>query len=164
MIVSGPERIPRIDRLVRRLPDQAVDPTRHLFLAAPISFDGLLIQCAGRVIRASAGKDVAEVHDYHDHETPIPHHSSAAYPDIARSASRQGIAQRTAALAASRDPAKDWLHLHYRLRGSGQQPSTTTGHDVAFDLGVQSRTSIPVTPAGRLSPTVRAPAAASTRR
>jgi superfamily II DNA or RNA helicase len=42
-----------------------------LFLAAPISFDGLLIQCAGRVIRAAAGKDVAEVHDYHDHATPI---------------------------------------------------------------------------------------------
>ena len=37
-----------------------------LFLAAPISFDGLLIQCAGRVVRAAPGKDVAEVHDYHD--------------------------------------------------------------------------------------------------
>jgi superfamily II DNA or RNA helicase len=42
-----------------------------LFLAAPISFDGLLIQCAGRVIRAAPGKDVAEVHDYHDRATPI---------------------------------------------------------------------------------------------
>jgi superfamily II DNA or RNA helicase len=42
-----------------------------LFLAAPISFDGLLIQCAGRVIRAAPGKDVAEVHDYHDQATPI---------------------------------------------------------------------------------------------
>ncbi|BCY06298.1 DEAD/DEAH box helicase [Actinoplanes sp. L3-i22] len=42
-----------------------------LFLAGPVSFDGLLIQCAGRVIRAAPGKDVAEVHDYHDPATPI---------------------------------------------------------------------------------------------
>jgi superfamily II DNA or RNA helicase len=42
-----------------------------LFLAAPVSFDGLLIQCAGRVVRAAPGKDVAEVHDYHDRATPI---------------------------------------------------------------------------------------------
>jgi superfamily II DNA or RNA helicase len=37
-----------------------------LFLAGPISYDGLLIQCAGRVIRTAPGKDTAEVHDYHD--------------------------------------------------------------------------------------------------
>lgn len=42
-----------------------------LFLAGPISFDGLLIQCAGRVIRPAPGKDVAEVHDYYDSETPV---------------------------------------------------------------------------------------------
>ncbi|MCW3817724.1 DEAD/DEAH box helicase [Micromonospora sp. DR5-3] len=42
-----------------------------LFLAAPISFDGLLIQCAGRVVRAAPGKDSAEVHDYHDQNVPI---------------------------------------------------------------------------------------------
>jgi superfamily II DNA or RNA helicase len=42
-----------------------------LFLAAPISFDGLLIQCAGRVVRAMPGKDTAEVHDYHDPAVPI---------------------------------------------------------------------------------------------
>ena len=42
-----------------------------LFLAGPISFDGLLIQCAGRVVRAAPGKDVAEVHDYHDRAVPI---------------------------------------------------------------------------------------------
>ena len=42
-----------------------------LFLAAPISFPGLLIQCAGRVTRVAAGKDTAEVHDYHDQKTPI---------------------------------------------------------------------------------------------
>ncbi|WP_250028844.1 TOTE conflict system archaeo-eukaryotic primase domain-containing protein [Paractinoplanes maris] len=42
-----------------------------LFLAGPISYDGLLVQCAGRVIRAAPGKDTAEVHDYHDVATPI---------------------------------------------------------------------------------------------
>ena len=42
-----------------------------LFLAGPISYDGLLVQCAGRVIRSAPGKDVAEVHDYHDQATPI---------------------------------------------------------------------------------------------
>ncbi len=42
-----------------------------LFLAGPISFDGPLIQCVGRVIRGAPGKDVAEVPDYHDPATPI---------------------------------------------------------------------------------------------
>jgi superfamily II DNA or RNA helicase len=42
-----------------------------LFLAAPISFDGLLIQCAGRVVRAAPGKYTAEVHDYHDRALPV---------------------------------------------------------------------------------------------
>jgi superfamily II DNA or RNA helicase len=42
-----------------------------LFLAAPISFPGLLVQCAGRVVRSAPGKDVAEVHDYHDAGVPV---------------------------------------------------------------------------------------------
>lgn len=42
-----------------------------LFLAAPISFEGLLVQCAGRVVRAAPGKATAEVHDYHDAAVPI---------------------------------------------------------------------------------------------
>jgi superfamily II DNA or RNA helicase len=42
-----------------------------LFLAAPISFEGLLVQCAGRVVRAAPGKTTAEVHDYHDVAVPI---------------------------------------------------------------------------------------------
>ncbi len=42
-----------------------------LFLPRPISFDGLLVQCAGRVIRAAPGKGRAEVHDYHDQAMPI---------------------------------------------------------------------------------------------
>ena len=41
-----------------------------LFLASPIAFDGLLVQCAGRVLRTFPGKDIAEVHDYHDPATP----------------------------------------------------------------------------------------------
>ncbi|NMR20993.1 DEAD/DEAH box helicase family protein [Cellulomonas fimi] len=42
-----------------------------LFLAAPISFPGLLVQCAGRVVRSAPGKAIAEVHDYHDAAVPI---------------------------------------------------------------------------------------------
>jgi superfamily II DNA or RNA helicase len=42
-----------------------------LFLVAPISFKGRLIQYAGRVLRAHPGKQTAEVHDYHDRETPV---------------------------------------------------------------------------------------------
>jgi superfamily II DNA or RNA helicase len=42
-----------------------------LFLAAPISFDGLLVQCAGRVVRPAPGKSIAEVHDYHDPLVPL---------------------------------------------------------------------------------------------
>jgi superfamily II DNA or RNA helicase len=42
-----------------------------LFLAAPVSFDGLLVQCAGRVVRTSPGKERVEVNDYHDQKVPI---------------------------------------------------------------------------------------------
>ena len=42
-----------------------------LFLTAPVSFEGLLVQCAGRVVRAAPGKTTAEVHDYHDLAVPI---------------------------------------------------------------------------------------------
>jgi superfamily II DNA or RNA helicase len=34
-----------------------------LFLAAPVSFAGLLVQCAGRVVRSAPGKDAAKLHD-----------------------------------------------------------------------------------------------------
>jgi superfamily II DNA or RNA helicase len=42
-----------------------------LFLAAPISFDELLVQCAGRGVRPAPGKTVADVHDYHDPLVPL---------------------------------------------------------------------------------------------
>jgi DDE domain len=36
----------------------------QVFLAAPISYDGLLVPCAGRVVRAAPGRDIVGVHDY----------------------------------------------------------------------------------------------------
>lgn len=42
-----------------------------LFLAAPIAYKGRLIQYAGRVLRAHPNKNTAEVHDYHDIDTPV---------------------------------------------------------------------------------------------
>jgi len=61
-----------------------------LFLAAPLSFKGRLVQYAGRVLRAYPGKETAEVHDYHDRETPVlaamlfkrePGYLSLGFPD-----------------------------------------------------------------------------------
>jgi superfamily II DNA or RNA helicase len=42
-----------------------------VFLAAPISFRGRLVQYVGRILRAHPGKDTAEVHDYYDPATPV---------------------------------------------------------------------------------------------
>ncbi len=42
-----------------------------LFLAAPISFKGRLVQYAGRIVRPHPGKSQAIVHDYHDSLTPV---------------------------------------------------------------------------------------------
>jgi len=64
-----------------------------LFLAGPISFAGLLVQCAGRVIRAAPGKDVAEVHDYHDPATPIlAVFAAAPYARLSGAGLRQAVA------------------------------------------------------------------------
>lgn len=61
-----------------------------LFLAGPVSFRGRLVQYAGRILRAHPGKQIAEVHDYHDVEVPIlaaalakraPGYTSLGFPD-----------------------------------------------------------------------------------
>jgi superfamily II DNA or RNA helicase len=64
-----------------------------LFIAGPVSFKGRLVQYAGRILRAYPGKQTAEVHDYHDIETPVlsaalakraPGYVSLGFPDPRR--------------------------------------------------------------------------------
>jgi superfamily II DNA or RNA helicase len=61
-----------------------------LFLAAPISFKGRLVQYAGRITRPYPGKPRAVIHDYWDHLTPVlasslakraPGYVSLGFPD-----------------------------------------------------------------------------------
>ena len=64
-----------------------------LFLVSPVSFKGRLVQYVGRVLRAYPGKHTAEVHDYHDIESPVlaaslrkraPGYVSLGFPDPRR--------------------------------------------------------------------------------
>jgi superfamily II DNA or RNA helicase len=69
-----------------------------LFLAAPITFKGRLVQDVGRVLRGHPGKTTAEVHDYHDVNTGVlasslakraPGYTSLGFPDPRKAPSRR---------------------------------------------------------------------------
>ncbi|TDD66381.1 helicase [Jiangella aurantiaca] len=69
-----------------------------LFLAAPISSKGRLVQYAGRILRPHPGKATAEVHDYHDVLTPVlaaslakrtPGYTSLGFPNPRRATVRR---------------------------------------------------------------------------
>jgi len=64
-----------------------------LFLVAPLAFKGRLVQYAGRILRAHPGKATAEIHDYHDVDTPVhaaslakraPGYASLGFPEPRR--------------------------------------------------------------------------------
>lgn len=68
-------------------------PLDTLFLAAPIAYNGRLVQYAGRILRPWSGKVTAEIHDYHDTATGVlaaslakraPGYTSLGFPDPRR--------------------------------------------------------------------------------
>ena len=81
-----------------------------LFLAAPLAFKGRLVQYAGRILRTYPGKATAEIHDYHDMDTPVlaaslakraPGYTSLGFPDPRR------LRLTPSAAALERPPAED---------------------------------------------------------
>jgi hypothetical protein len=68
-------------------------PLDTLFLAAPVSYKGKLVQYAGRILRPCDGKTTAEVRDYVDERTGVlasslvkraPGYISLGFPDPRR--------------------------------------------------------------------------------
>ena len=68
-------------------------PLDTLFLAAPVSYKGKLVQYAGRIMRPYGGKTTAEVHNYVDEQTRVlasslakraPGYVSLGFPDPRR--------------------------------------------------------------------------------
>jgi superfamily II DNA or RNA helicase len=64
-----------------------------LFLAAPVRWKGRLVQYAGHILRPCPGKEIAEIHDYHDAATGVlaaalagraPGYTSLGFPDPRR--------------------------------------------------------------------------------
>jgi 1-acyl-sn-glycerol-3-phosphate acyltransferase len=53
-----------------------------LFLAAPISFKGRLVQYAVRILRPFPGKATAEIHDYHNTATSVLAKGAAGYTSL----------------------------------------------------------------------------------
>jgi len=77
-----------------------------LFLAAPISFKGRLVQYAGRILRPYPGKATAEIHDYHDTATSV----------LAAS-----LAKRSAGSPASASPTPPYLSHTQFVRSRGNR-------------------------------------------
>ena len=118
----------RAAALARLEPDPAGRPSRSLppliarclqrpaldtlFLAAPLAFKGRLVQYAGRILRTYPGKATAEIHDYHDQDTPVlaaslakraPGYTSLGFPDPRRLLLTRSAVSASVTAAVSQD-------------------------------------------------------------